>query len=187
MFVFFRIGVTNSYNKHSNKTLYPSKNLTYFLLYWIFLIGNNAHWVVLMQHSISPYTREGWVYIRLEGTKCHSTAIGKFFFFLIILKKISSFFSLNIYIQIFFYILGNLKNQLTTYLCVKFYGDKIISQWWDSPHFIFVFSYFKQMHSEKRNKYKTNISQIHLYLNGRREFDSITAGQALIPLPPMEK
>lgn len=34
------------------------------------------------------------------------------------------------------------------------------------------------MYSEKRNKYKTNISQIHLYLNGRREFDSITATSA---------
>lgn len=80
MFVFFRIGVTNSYNKHSNKTLYPSKNLTYFLLYWIFLIGNNAHWVVLMQHSISPYTREGWVYIRLEGSAIPQQ-LAKFIFF----------------------------------------------------------------------------------------------------------
>lgn len=104
----------NSYNKHSNKTLYPSKNLTYFLLYWIFLIGNNAHWVVLMQHSISPYTREGWVYIRLEGCAIlqQFSTSRQNLFFLIILKKISSFFSLNIYIQIFFYILGNFEKTI---------------------------------------------------------------------------
>lgn len=51
----------NSYNKHSNKTLYPSKNLTYFLLYWIFLIGNKAHWVVLSTLFLRTLGRAGYI------------------------------------------------------------------------------------------------------------------------------
>lgn len=197
MFVFFRIGVTNSFNKQSNKTLYTSKSLTYFssyfLLYWIFLTGNNVCWVVLSTPKLAcifSVHQEGLGMRRLDGCAIPQQFSNsrQNFFLNYSLKKFRFFFQFeHIHSEVFFTYCRTLKNQSTTYLLsnIKVITNKIISNG-GIPLILFLFSAISNRRiQKKRNKYKTNISQ--RYLNGRREFDSITAGQALILLPPMEK
>lgn len=137
MFVFFRIGLTNSFNKQSNKTFCTSEILTYFssdfLFYLIFfLTGNNVCRVVLSSPKLAciilrtlgraGYKKDGWM--------CHSITIFdlKTNFFLIIPPKISTIFfsSLNF----FFTSYRTLKNQSiipVVKLMVSVITNKIIS------------------------------------------------------------